>query len=82
MAESYWRINRAELTFMDWMEHEFPDLFRVQELRLDMYDKDGCIMHRRLTRTTWDHAWHQVHRYMKPGNVITIAISHEEGSSA
>ncbi len=69
----------AEATYLEWFQHEFPDLFKVADLRLDMYDQNGAIMCRRLTRTTWDHAWHQLHRYMKPGNVITISISQDGG---
>ena len=69
----------SESTFLEWMEHEFPDLFAVPDLHLDMWDTDSLIMRRRLSRTTWDSVWHEIHRRMKPGNVVTIAVSQGGG---
>ena len=67
----------AETTFVEWLEHELPDLWRVLDLRIDLQDESGVILSRRLTRTTWDRVWHEVHRCVKPGNVVTITISQD-----
>lgn len=69
-----------ETTFMEWLEHEFPDLYGVPPLEVRMLGPGGEILRRPLTRTTWDHIWHQVHR-VKPGNVITVLISRGGGES-
>jgi hypothetical protein len=43
-----------------------------------MYDKfNVTILSRHLTRTSWDHVWHEIHHHAKPGNRITIVISQD-----
>lgn len=64
-----------ETSFMAWLLHEFPDLYGVQPLEVRMLGPAGEILRRPLTRTTWDHIWHQVHRRVKPGNAVTVVIS-------
>lgn len=67
-----------ETTFIEWMEHELPDLWRVPDLWIEMYDKfNVTILSRHLTRTSWDHVWHEIHHHAKPGNRITIVISQD-----
>lgn len=64
-----------DVSFMTWLQHEFPDLYGVPPLEVRMVGPSGEMMRRPLTRTTWDHVWHLIHQHAKPGDVIRVSIS-------